>query len=438
MKVHRLLYDKTEFAHYAASEIKHVCNAFGARYSGSENEKNYAEYIASHFEKSMDDVKVENFDVYPNAFFGCMTFAACALILSFAAYFFSALVSVMLILVAIAPYLVEFALYARMTDPLYAKKTSQNVTAVKRCEGEVKKRLYFVVHYDAGKEWRLKRLLGGTVFVVERFLNAIGVAYLFALNVARWIMVGGIGASIASGVMLYLGAAGAIFLIPWVASLFFIDKKRVYDGANDGLSACVTVGITMGVLQNVKFENTEIGVICTGSQSVGLRGAMAWCDAHKEEFGDETTFVAISILHDKEYLTAYTSELNGLVKNDPQTVDFALKAGRDAGIKIRGARSFYANTDGAIFSRNGLKCVGINAIYKHLPDYYRTRYDSSDNLSEDCLGIGYELILKMIEEYAGEYEFEFPNKEDAYKHIAMFNDDIAGEEKSSDSSNDEQ
>ena len=68
---------------------------------------------------------------------------------------------------------------------------------------------------------------------------------------------------------------GLIF-VPFLIGLYFMwNKHRVVDGANDNLSGCYMGIAILKALQDegIEFENTEIGVILSGSEEAGLRGA---------------------------------------------------------------------------------------------------------------------------------------------------------------------
>lgn len=406
MKVCKLSVDPQQVASQVASDIKHICKRCDKRFSGSQGERDSAIYLASKLTECTEDVRTETFDVHPHAYFGWIEFTVTCTLLAFVAYFFSTLVSILLLLAGVIPYFVEYVLFKRMYDPLFKKETSQNVYAVKHCSGEVKKRIVFVAHYDAGNEWHTKYALGNAVFVIQRVLNIAGGFYLLAIDIARHALVGGIGAEIASGEMLYAGLAGIFFVIPWAATYFFLSKKRVIDAANDGLSGALTMVHTLKNIKDVELENTEVGVLLAGSGAVGMRGAMAFADAHKNEFGDETVFIAMNILREKEFFRVNAKEFNGFVKSDPRAVNLAVEAAKAIGINCSRHTPIFSNTESGALSAAGLRSVGINAANRHMPDYYRTRYDSFDNLSEDCIGIGFELLLKFIGNYSEEVDFE--------------------------------
>lgn len=388
-----------------SAKIKYLCKKFPKREAGSDSERAASDLIAEKL-SSCAEVTKEDFAVFPSAHMSWTIISTTAIILAYAAYFFSTLVAATLLVVACAVYVGEYMLCKRLLDPLFVKATSQNVTAVRRSSEEAKRRLYFVAHVDATREWRVKRRFGGVMFIIQRVSNVVGVVYLTAITVARWALVGGVGAGIAEGVMLWMGVAGSIFLFTFFATYFFIDPKNVVDGANDGLSGVAVATTVLRAMEEkgIRLKDTDVGVILTGGSSCGLRGAKAWCDAHaRETDGDNTMFVALNCLREANAINIDTVEMNWIVKNDKDAIDSARKAAEAAGVKCSAKRiPFGSTTDGAAFTQAGLKSVSITAMDRNLPDYYRTRYDSYDNLSEECMENCFRLLLGMVEQYSGE------------------------------------
>lgn len=158
-----------------------------------------------------DDVKTEKFSVAPDAYFAWASIVASLALLSFLAYFFSALVSILLAVIGVVVYVIQFIASKHFFDPLYKVKTSQNVTAVKNPSGEIRNRLFFVAHIDATKEWTLLYRFGGGTMDFVIISSLIGLVYLVGANIANWVIVGGLGASIASGAMLIVGLVAIAF-----------------------------------------------------------------------------------------------------------------------------------------------------------------------------------------------------------------------------------
>jgi len=391
-------------AHEICESIKDTCKTYKDRCAGSESEALVSGFFAERAGNSCDEVSVEEFKVHRGAHYGWIPISVTAVILGIAAYFFSPMITLLLIVIAAVPLVFQYLLKNRMLDPLFKESVSKNVTAVKHCSGEKKRTLYFVANVDAGMENCVKYRCGGIMFFVIVIFDIIGLLYYAALSVARWIFVGGIGAEIAEGVLLYMGLAGIIFVIPLVLTYFTESRRIVTDGANSNLSGCFTALKTLEALKDVKLENTDIGVIFTGSGSVGNRGAKAWCDKHAAEIDKEnTTFICLSTLRELKSLNVSGSELGR--KNDKETVALVLDCAKNAGLSLKSSSLPIVATESVAFRDKKLKSVGIFGVNKNLPEYYHTRYDSYDNLSEECIAAGFGLALEIINGFSGEKIF---------------------------------
>lgn len=383
-------------------DIKFVCSQFGTREAGGEGERRVAEYMSEQLSSCAENVRVESFKVYPNAFMGWIYISSTCMLLAYAAYFFSCMVSVLLSICAIIPFVFQFVLHKRFFDPLYGEKTSSNVTAIKPCGGERKKGIYLVANIDASHEWTLNYKFGGTAAFAIILSFVLGIIYVVAISVARWILVGELGARIAQSSMLYAGAAGGIFLPSFFAMYFIINTKRVVSGANENLSGCEIALKVVQSLKDVQYENCEVGVILTGSGMVGLRGAKAWCDAHSSEFDkDNSVFICLNTLREDECICANTKDLNGLVKSDGDVVNMLVEGAKVSGVHCeKGVR--LGASDSAVFTQNGFKSATLTAVEKKPAYYLHTRYDNPDNISEKCISECFATVMMTIENYANE------------------------------------
>ena len=287
---------KNTYADYMIDEITHVIKTCGKRDPGSEGEKKSCEYMADVLKKDCgcEDVKLESYTVSPRAFYGWIYFTMTFVLLAIAAFFFIPVVGIPLIIAGFAIVLIQFGFYKKLLDPIFKKKTSHNVTAIKKCSGEVKRRIIFNGHPDATWEWPVNYALGGVGFEGHAIIAVVGALYYLALSIAH-VIKSGVAPSMPdlSDPVVIAGLIGLIF-VPFMIGLYFmVNYKRVVDGANDNLTGCY---MGMAILQMLKdegieFENTEVGVIFSGSEEAGLRGAKAWCEAHKDEFNDVPTFI---------------------------------------------------------------------------------------------------------------------------------------------------
>ena len=99
---------------------------------------------------------------------------------------------------------------------------------------------------------------------------------------------------------------------------------------------------------DIRFENTEVWVVLTGSEEAGLRGAKAFCKAHKDELGDvETVFVGLDTIRDYDFMAIYSRDLTGTVKNDESACALVKEAAKQNGLDMPYKSVFFGATDAA-------------------------------------------------------------------------------------------
>ena len=185
-------------------------------------------------------------------------------------------------------------------------------------------------------------------------------------------------------------------------SIFFtFNPKRVVDGANDNLTGCyMGISILREMEENgILLENTEVGVILTGSEEAGLRGAKAWSRAHQMDYQDVPTYiVCFDTIHDPKYLMINERDLNGTVKADLKLSEAFMQAANDMGVPCRRGQVplFGGSTDSAAFTQGGFRSVGVTGLNHKLEDYYHTRRDTSDNLNTEGLENCYKATVRML------------------------------------------
>lgn len=180
------------------------------------------------------------------------------------------------------------------------------------------------------------------------------------------------------------------------------NKKRIVDGANDNLSGCYMGIAILKALKDegIELENTELGVILTGSEEAGLRGSKAWCEAHKGEFDDVPTFIfSYDTIHDPKYLMANYRDLNATVKVDKEVSDLFMKAAKELDIPcLKGmVPPLGGATDSAAFAQAGFRVTGITGLNHKLESYYHTRRDSYDNMNKQGLADCFAVSVKALE-----------------------------------------
>ena len=116
-------------------------------------------------------------------FFGWIYFTITFVLAAVAISFFYPLVSIILIVVGLLIVFMQFGLYKKFIDRFFPEKTGHNVTAVKSCKGEVKRRIFFNGHPDAAWEWPVNYKLGGVGFEGHAVICGIGAVYYLVISI---------------------------------------------------------------------------------------------------------------------------------------------------------------------------------------------------------------------------------------------------------------
>lgn len=393
-----------EMTNFSVRGIKKICKDVGPRPAGSEQEHEAQKLMAAELDGACDKVEIEPFDVHPGAFLGWILTDGIMMIAAIVLFFFGmSAIALALCALSLIFAIVEFLLYKKLLDPFFPKKTSHNVVAVRKPKGEVKRRIIFSGHADSANEWRFTYYGGSKLLVPIIGLSFVGI--LLGLVLGIWAVAAGHAFSAADSgalnVMRYVFLAWIPILF---TALFFENKNRPVMGANDDLTGCF---ISMAVVKymqqhDIRFENTEVWVVLTGSEEAGLRGAKAFCKAHKNELSDvETVFVGLDTIRDYDFAAVYSRDLTGTVKNDAGACALVKEAAKQTGLDLPYKSVFFGATDAAAVTQAGMKAVSVAAMDPAPAKYYHTRLDTADNLDiktvEAVLGVALETAFLFDE-----------------------------------------
>lgn len=397
MDLRKIIDKKDEAAQYMIDEITHICTKFEKRDPGSKGEQQACEYAAEEMKKlGCDRVYVEGFKENPGSFFGWIYFTITLCFMALAAYFFIPELSIVFIALGLLICFLQFGLYKKVVDKCFKEKTGHNATGFKKPTGEVKRRIIFNGHPDAAWEWPFKYKFTYLGFDIHMVVCFIGAFYTLAIAIAR------VANALNDELAKKLGLIALVFVPFWFGLYFMWNSKRIVDGANDNLTGCYMGMAILKMLhdEGIEFENTEIGVVLSGSEEAGLRGAKAWCEAHKDEFNDVPTFIySYDTIAQSEYLSINYRDLNGTVKVDKDVSDLFYEACQELEIPCGKGMvpPLGGATDSAAFAQAGLRATGITALNHALPDFYHTRLDTPDALNKSCLADCFAASVKVLE-----------------------------------------
>ncbi|MDR1463702.1 MAG: Zn-dependent exopeptidase M28 [Oscillospiraceae bacterium] len=395
-----------EYTNFAVRGIKKVCEACGPRECGSEAEWKAQQMMVKDLETCCDSVVTEEFRTAPRAFLGWISICVVFGLLSALAFNFGyAIVSLVLLGLALLMVVLEFLFYKQAIDFMYRKKTSHNVVGVRKPAGETKRRIILCGHADSAYEWRFTywgdKYFHTTKLLVLVIALCFGILF-FGLVASVVGLAAGLGwagrAAFADHPALtVIGYIFAGLMLPMMLGLLFKNNKRVVMGANDNLSGCFTSMAVAKLLgdQDLRLDNTELVVLCSGGEECGLRGAKAYVKDH--DFSDaETVFLSLDTMRDYNDIGIYINDMTMTVKHDPRVCALMKKAANTAGFDIPYCSLFLGASDAAAASQAGLAAAAFAAMDPTPAAYYHTRLDTEKNLDpktvEACLDIALEIV----------------------------------------------
>ena len=402
----KIIEEKDAAAKYMEEEITHICKNMPKREPGSEGEKMAVEYMAETLKSyGCDNVYIDTFEEHPRSFFGWIFFTISFVLAAIVAFFFIPILSIIFVAVGLFTVAMQLGFYKEFIDWAFPKKIGHTVYATKKPTGEVKRRILFNGHPDAVWEWRVNNKLGGVAFEAHGVTCILGAIYYFVLSVLYIIKHGFTpGLPDLSDPIVTAAFVGFAF-IPFLIGLYFmVNYKQVVDGANDNLSGCYMGIALMKYLHehNITFENTEVGVLNTGSEEAGIRGSRAFARRHSKELSDVPTVVySYDTIHDPQQLMVNYRDLNGLYRTDKAACDLFMQSAQELDIycKKGWVPPFGGATDAIGLHRNGIRSAGITGLNHKLESYYHTRKDSYDNLNLEGLGNCFAITAKVLEHF---------------------------------------
>ncbi|MFW9999227.1 MAG: M28 family metallopeptidase [Candidatus Hodarchaeota archaeon] len=408
-----------EDSNYMYDFVKRIIDEIGPRMSCSSQEAEAAEFIKHELEKSCDEVLVESFSCHPKAFLGWIKIDMIMIVISILLYFISQIfteqlwlfvIAVISFLFVLLPFLImweEFFNYREFIDPLFRKKTSQNVIGKFKSEGELDRIITFSSHMDTAIEFKLMKILGwkfipiafGVIFLILFWL------ILSILHLA-FILIGFINLkAIFLNIMIWTLIIGSPFII---LLYFFVplgDKGNVVPGAADNLSSCsVILGLGRYLKRNREVipPNTEIRLISFGCEEVGLRGSYRYVEAHYEELKKYNTLIVnMDGLEKPDHIYIIEFEPTTRTWHSKEVIQKLSRAAEMVNVKAKkmGSRRLEkalgrltGGSDAAAFSKAGIKAGFINAAdWKNRSSYYHQSGDTLDKIEKGTL----ESVLKI-------------------------------------------
>lgn len=387
---------------YAVKGITKVCRRIGPRKPGSPEEYRAQQWFQKDMKNYCEETRIEEFTLHRQGFMGFIPFTvACGIASVFVNWFASPIAALILCICAFVPLFFEFLIYKEFDDFLFPKQTSHNMIAVRKPKGEVKQRIVMVGHSDSQFEWTLNYLIGG--LQAKLFVEIPAVVGLIVQTVFALVCIiagkGGAAVNIQSARWFFIlfFVISCVFIPFEFAFLFFQSWTKSVPGASDNLSGCYVGMAVVKALDEakVRFENTEVVVICSGSEEAGLRGSKAYAKAHEKELKEiPTCVVALDTFRDLETMAVYHRDLSGTLQHHDGTKVLVHDACANCGFDVKYESIYIGGSDAASFTQRGIPATGFAAMDPAPPRYYHTRLDTPENLRPEAIKAGIEIMIE--------------------------------------------
>lgn len=387
---------------YAVKGITKVCRRIGPRKPGSPEEYRAQQWFQKDMKNYCEETRIEEFTLHRQGFMGFIPFTvACGIASVFVNWFASPIAALILCICAFVPLVFEFLMYKEFDDFLFPKQTSHNMIAVRKPKGEVKQRIVMVGHSDSQFEWTLNYLIGG--LQAKLFVEIPAVVGLIVQTVFALVCIiagkGGAAVNIQSARWFFIlfFVISCVFIPFEFAFLFFQSWTKSVPGASDNLLGCYVGMAVVKALDEakVRFENTEVVVICYGSEEAGLRGSKAYAKAHEKELKEiPTCVVALDTFRDLETMAVYHRDLSGTLQHHDGTKVLVHDACANCGFDVKYESIYIGGSDAASFTQRGIPATGFAAMDPAPPRYYHTRLDTPENLRPEAIKAGIEIMIE--------------------------------------------
>ena len=416
-----------EIAEYAANEV-------GSRLPGSDGEKKYADYMGGKLKEIGIEPTREEFSVSPKASIGGIPYAGWVGLIMSALVYFAMHMSAIWFGMALASvvclvWLVcSVFLYKRWFDMFFKQEISQNVYGELLPEdGKYDYTIILSGHTDTSWNWRHSANtekykkgspLPGIITTYGKVgFGAICFFFLAAVSVAMTVIYSGaffqspwaaqILYSNSFAIFMFamhfipvITAIGSCFLIMWADP----DPRNASRGAMDNATGCA---LSYEVIKYFKENPDKMPKNCRiidfncGSEEAGLRGSMAFAQAHKGEPILENAWnINIDSIADKDYFEVVIKDDWQFCRFDKDLEQMFKDTFDELGIvsKTNGCiHNPVGGCDSTPMTKAGIKSVTFAAQNPMLTYYYHTWHDVPERFSVETVGDGFDVLLGVID-----------------------------------------
>ena len=432
-----------EIVNYAAKKV-------GSRLPGSDGEKKYADYMGEKLREIGIEPKQEEFFVSPRSSIGGLSYAGwVGVILSGLTYIALQITSLwigMALASVCAVIWLVFSCFFYKTwfDMFFHREISQNTYGELVPEdGKYDYTIILSGHTDTSWTWRhsehshkykddnpamgliatyAKVGFGAICFFFMCIVSIfMAVVYTGDLSHATWAqnIIDSTAFNNFRIVMHFvpiLTAIGSMFVVMWGDP----NERNASRGAMDNATGCA---LSYEVIKYFKEHPDKLPKGCrivdlnVGSEEAGLRGSMAFAQAHKHDDLTKNAWnINIDSVADEEYFEVVIKDDWQGCRFDTDMEKMFKDTFKEMGIESKTNGCIHnpvGGCDSTPMTKAGIKSVTFAAQNPMLTYYYHTWHDMPERFSAETVGQGFDVVLSVIDKIAAFQEekgFNGPQK----------------------------
>lgn len=425
-----------KYADEAYELVKHTANEIGPRVPGTDGEKKLHEHMSCKLKELGLKPVTEKFIFAPHSSIGGLPYAGwggiiivllnmLAVIVRGLGFYGTLALHVLTVSFTLVLWIwVIFGVFKYKTwlDWCFRQEVSHNTYAeLMPQDGEYDYTIYLSGHTDTS--WTLKHSainskLNPAFIYVKIGIGAVCVAVASLLSIATFVsyIVYFCGINYETSIDLSL-AYQALSVLSYVSAcaspalmigsfLLTLYRERNPRAASPGAMDNAT-GIAIA-FETVKYfaENPDkmpkrcrIIDLNIGAEEAGLRGSIAFTRTHRKDgMLDNAYHINVDSIADKDFFEVIRGDAWLCRHFDEDMKNMSLDAMREAGIEKPGNISNpVGGCDSTPFMKAGVKSITIAAQNPIMSNYYHTLYDVPERFDADVVGLGLDVVLRVID-----------------------------------------
>ncbi len=423
-----------KYSNEAYAIVEHAANEIGQRIPGSQGEKQLHDYMSGKLKEIGLEPKTEKFCFAPHSSIGGLPYAGWGGIVGAIIAFVACIVAQITVVGAMAIHfigalymiglwvwvIVAVFKYNTCFDWFFKQKMSHNTYAeLLPKDGKYDYTIYLCAHTDTSWTLKLSASQGKAGFagVIARIaIGAISTGIVSAISLVLMIVsmvcafAPTIDAYSAYMVMSYLTWFGSPFLAVGAFLLTMYNEKTPEIASPGAMDNATGVAIAYEVVKYFKENPDKMPANCRiidfncGAEEAGLRGAMDFVKRHKEDgMLDNAYQINVDSIADKDFFEVIHGD-DWLCKHfDEGLKNMFIEAMKEAGIENPGDISNpVGGCDSTPFQKSGVRSITFAAQNPIMSDYYHTYKDVPDRFEPETVGLGLDVVLRVIDKIADE------------------------------------